>query len=171
MSDFIKITHKELKTLRKKIHTDQNSICPILKLEFSIDEMVIDHKHKKASEEIGENGAGLIRGCIHRQVNSFEGKVTNAYKRYGLDKFGVSLPDLLRNLADYLEQYQTNYIHPTEIKKEPKLKKSSYNKLKKIHLASSSKRKFPEYPKSGKLTKKLEEFYKIHDLRPEFYKN
>ena len=49
----------------------------------------------------------------------------------------------------------------------PKLKKSSYNKLKKLY---SGKAKFPEFPKSGKLSKKLEELFSKYNLVPDFYK-
>jgi hypothetical protein len=83
----------------------------------------------------------------------------------------IDLPTFLRNLADYLEdnhlQDKTLYIHPSEEVKEPKLKKSSYNKLKKLY---SGKAKFPEFPKSGKLSKKLEELFSKYNLEPDFYK-
>ena len=173
---YIQIKHKDLKKIRLKMYTEQNGICPILKETFPIQDFCIDHKHKTKKEEIGKNDAGLIRGCIHRQVNSFEGKVTNSYKRYGLDKFDISLSDILRNLADYLEQQSTNLIHPNEQPKRKILTKSSYNKLKKLwELDITRKPKLPEYRiKEHKniqtFTKIFEKLYKRYNIKPEFYK-
>jgi len=164
--ELIQLKRKDLKPLREEYHTDQDNICPILKQEFDVGDMVVDHLHMTKKETIGENDAGLIRGCIHRQVNSFEGKVVNSFKRYGMNKFGMSLPNLLRNLADYLELEASEYIHPNEAPKKPKLMKSSYNKLKKVY---NQKRKFPAYPKSG-ITKALQGIYDMYDITPEFYK-
>ncbi len=168
MKDELKqLKQKDLKPLRERLYIESDGICPIINKQFDLLDFVIDHQHKTLKETIGVNGAGLIRGCIHRQSNSFEGKVTNSYKRYGLDKFDISLPDVLRNLADYLERENTEYIHPNEKPKEPKLKKSSYNKLKKIYI---DKGKFPVYPKSKKLTKPLENIYMRYNITPEYYK-
>jgi len=156
----------DLKPLREKLHDEQHGICPILKQEFDVEEMVIDHQHKKKSDPIGENGGGLVRGCIHNQANVIEGKITNTYKRYGLHKF-ISLPELLRNLADYLERDNLPYIHPSEIEKPKKLKKHSYNALKRAYVGRA---KFPAYPKSGKLTAPLKRLYERFNIMPEFYK-
>ena len=103
-------------------------------------------------------------------MNALEGKITNNFKRLGLDK-EIDLPSFLRNLADCLEnnhlQDNVLYIHPQECKKVSKLKKSSYNKLKSLY---NLKAKFPEYPKTGKITKKISELFRLYNLDPEFYK-
>jgi hypothetical protein len=167
------LKQKELKPLREKLFNINNGFCPIIKQQFDINQFVIDHQHKTLKEEIGINGAGLIRGCIHRQANSFEGKVTNSFKRYGLDKFDISLPDLLRNLADYLEQSPLNYIHPNEQPKNPYLMKKSYNKLKKCHNSNPKiKKHLPDFPEKGKkkMTKYLQKLYDKYNIIPEFYK-
>ena len=63
------------------------------------------------------------------------------------------------------EQYKKEeIIHPREYK-EPKIMKSKYNKLKKLFLEKYPDKKFPEFPKSGKLTKqlkKISEEFKIN---------
>jgi len=158
MTKLIEITHKELKILRHLQWKRQNRICPILKQEITLDDSVFDHKHKTKAEKLGEDGKGLLRGVMHFQANSWEGKVTNAFKRYGLHKFGVSLPQCLRNLADYIESppMKPQYIHPNERPKAEKLGKREYNKIKKYYLEIYPKRKkLPEYPKSGKMTKEF----------------
>lgn len=169
MKELIQLKSKDLKPLKEKWHNEQNQICPVLKKEFPLDDMVIDHEHKLKSELPDASGKGCCRGAISRFANALEGKILNNFKRMGLDKH-INLPTFLRNLADYLESNHLEdnilYIHPSEEVKEPKLKKTSYNKLKKLY---SGKARFPEFPKSGKLTKQLEELFKTYNLEPEYY--
>ena len=171
----IKIKYSELKNIREELYNKQNGVCPVLKIKMDISDAVVDHKHMTKNDVIGDNGAGLIRGCIHKNANTVEGKITSAYKRYGIEKMGISLPEFLRNLADYIEQDPLPYIHPTEttkINKRIKLKKSSYNELKKKHSLLGIKAKLPLYnEKTKKLTKALSKMYERCGLEPEFYKN
>ena len=160
------LKQSELKPLREKLHKEQDNTCPVLKIKCDISEMVIDHQHKRVDDPIGVNGDGLVRGCIHNQANVIEGKITNTYKRYGLHKF-MPLPELLRSLADYLEQDNLPYIHPSEKAKDKKLKKSSYNTLRKAY---KGKARFPPYPKSGKLTVPLANLFERFNVLPDFYK-
>ncbi len=133
--------------------------------KYDISEMTLDHFHGLKSELPDESGKGLCRGVLHKQANSIEGKITNAFKRYGGDKH-IDLISFLRNLADYLESNKIHtdekWIHPTEEPKNPKLMKSSYNKLVK---AISGKQKVPPY--NGKLTKQLEKLYEKYGIEPE----
>lgn len=148
-----------------KWHTEQQYICPVLKQPHPLERCVMDHQHKRKDELPDESGKGLCRGVIHNQANSFEGKVSNAYKRYGLDKL-IDLPSLLRNLADYLESNKihcdTKYIHPNEEPKQPKLTKQSYNRLKKV-----CKTKIPLY--TGNYTKTLQLLFEKYKITAEFY--
>ena len=166
MKEIIQLKSNDLKPLKEKWHAEQDSICPILKKEFPLEKMCIDHLHKLKSEEPGVDGKGCARGAIEFRSNALEGKITNNFKRLGLDK-EIDLPSFLRNLADYLENNHLNddvlYIHPTEVLREPKISKKNYNKLKKLY---AGKAKFPEYPSSGKLTKPLEKLFKEYDVEP-----
>jgi hypothetical protein len=130
--------------------------------------MVVDHQHKLKSELPDETGKGLIRDAIEFRTNCVEGKITNAFKRYGLDKL-IDLPSFLRNLADYLEcnrqHDEVKYIHPREEPKPPKLMKSSYNKL--VKLIQKDGKRVPKY--SVRLTKQLETLYSKYNLVPEFH--
>ena len=119
MTEFKEINQKEFKILRHRQWLIQWCICPILKQKINAQNAVFDHKHKTKAEKIGEDGKGLLRGVLHFQANSWEGKVTNAFKRYGLHKFEISLPEALRNLADYIESppMKPEYIHPNEREK------------------------------------------------------
>lgn len=164
--NLIQLEQSELAEFKKKKYQEQNGICPLLGIKVPLEQMACDHKHRTKAETIGENGCGLIRGLIHLQANSLEGKISNGFKRYGLHKFGISLPDFLRNLADYLENAKTNLIHPSEKAKKQKITKTCYNKLAKV---ARGKEKLPSYPKSGKLTVKLEKLFLKYNVNVEYY--
>ena len=160
MTDLKYINYSELVALRKKQWLKQNKTCPILKQKIKYEDSVIDHKHKIRAETLGEDDKGLLRGVLHFQANSWEGKVTNAFKRYGLHKFNVSLPVALRNLADYIENppMPQEYIHPNERPKAKKIGKRDFNRICKFYFEMYPRRKkLPVYPKSGKINKELEE--------------
>lgn len=147
------ITYKELKELRLQQWHAQAGKCPILKQFHKFEDSVMDHLHKTKAEILGEDGKGLLRGVMHFQANSWEGKVTNAFKRYGLHKFGVSLPECLRNLASYIESppMKEKIVHPNERPKIKKLGKRDYNRICKYYFEIfPNRRKLPAYPKSGK---------------------
>lgn len=159
---FVEMKASEVKPLKEKLWNKNNKKCPLLGIEVPLDKMALDHIHKLKSEDYAEQ-KGTIRDAIEFRANAMEGKITNNWKRYfGADetKHPISLSDYLRNLADYLERgaYEEEgiyYVHPSEVPKEPIVKKSQYNKLKKEYTLQGRVKKFPEYPKSKKLTKEL----------------
>jgi hypothetical protein len=154
------LTQKEFKKLRYEQWIKQGKCCPILKQRILYRKAVFDHKHKNKKEEIGEDGKGLLRGVLHFQANSWEGKITNAFKRYGLHKFNISLPEALRNLAEYIDNppMKQEYMHPSERPKPKKLGKREYNRICKYYFQIFPRRKkLPGYPKSGKMSKRFEE--------------
>lgn len=168
--ELIQLKHSDLPILKKKLHKKQKKKCPILKKKFKLKEMVVDHQHKRISDEIGLNGGGLVRGVIQFQANSLEGKITNAYKRYGLKKH-IDLPSFLRNLADYLERKNLHYIHPNEKAKAKKLGKRVFGKLSKLYSEKYPKRKpllFPKKPKRAKTSWKPKVTVKWERLLKEF---
>lgn len=101
-------TTAEVKEERKRLYELQSRIDPILQKVVEFNDTVCDHDH------VSQN----TRAALHRQVNAFEGKITNAYIRYLKWLTDKPLPEILRNLADYLEQdYSTNPYHPGWIKR------------------------------------------------------
>ena len=153
------LRQKDISSIRDKILIeDQDGVCYICKRVPK--RPTLDHHHQKRIK-----GTGLVRGVLDSNMNVFLAKIENNASRYAIK--AEDLPEILRNVADYLEKDQYPYIHPSEAPKAPKLKKSSYNRLKKIY---DLKRKFPEFPKSGKLTKGLTKIYEIYGIEPEFYK-
>ena len=161
------VKQKDLRDLRRKWHDEQNGICPILKVPIPFEQTVVDHQHKLKAELADETGKGLCRGAIDRFANALEGKITNNFKRLGLNKY-IELPEFLRNLADYLEtnkiHEEEQFIHPREAPARPKLKKSNYNKLVKV---VSGKQKVPKY--TGNASKGILKLYENYSVRPEYY--
>jgi len=155
------ITHVQLTKLRQKQLAKQSYVCPILNQIIDFESSAFDHKHRTKAEKIGEDGKGLLRGVIHNQANVIEGKIAKLYKRYGLHKF-LPLPELLRNIADYIENPPMNpeYIHPNE-REFKMLGKRDFNRIVKYYFQMYPRCKvLPEYPRSGKLSKKFEELLK-----------
>jgi len=174
---------EELKEIRESRHKKQNNVCPILKCTLPIEEMVLDHQHKKKkSDEPGIDGGGICRGVIQRQVNALEGKISNSFVRLGLSKFGKSLPDVLRNMADYLEnppmfQEEVVFIHPSDKNAIKRLSKSEFNIIIKYWDVMYPGKKKPEYPKitskkktaTPKLSARFETYVKkSQELHAEF---
>lgn len=172
---------KDIKYLREKWYNEQEGVCPILGQPFELSCSVLDHQHKLKDELPDLSGKGICRGILHRSANSFEGKVLNSFKRLGLNKF-IELPELLRNLAMYLEnnkitdESEIKYIHPTEEPKKQKLTKSSYNKLHKVLkqqntvLENNNKKPKNIIKYSTNYNKTLEKLFIKHNIEPGFYK-
>ena len=155
----IQMKGKDLSFIREKILKLQKGFCPICKR--IIKDPCLDHEHKKRIK-----GSGLVRGVLCRTCNVFIAKSENNCIRYGIQYF--NLPMILRNIADYLEKEQYPYIHPSEVLKPAQLQRSSYIQLMKRLLKEN--RKIPPYPKSGRLTKKLEELFTKFNISPKFYR-
>ena len=157
---------KDIKILKEKLHKQNNGVCPLLGTKVPLDKMALDHIHKLKIEAYADD-KGTIRNAIEFRANAMEGKITNSWKRlYGADvtRHPIDLPTFLRNLADYLEAgaYEEDgdyFIHPSEVPKAPKIKKSSYNKMIKLFKAKYPNKKVPAYPKSRKLTKQMDKLF------------
>ena len=136
---------KEVKEERKRLYGLQEGVDPILGTTIKYEESVCDHSH------VTHN----TRAAIHRQSNSFEGRVYNAYVRGLKWLTDLPLPDILRNLATYLEQdYSNNPYHSDWIKAVS----SKFNALNEKQKASVLKDMALPEGKNGKERK--EEFRK-----------
>lgn len=95
-------TAKEIKEFKEQQIKEQKGIDPILQEPFPSGTICMDHSHTTQH----------CRGALHLQTNAFEGKVINAYIRCLKWLTDKPLPDILRNLAEYLEQdYSSNPYH------------------------------------------------------------
>lgn len=169
---FIEMKQKDIKPLKEKLWLNNGKKCPVLNKEIPLEKMALDHAHKRNDEDYSKE-KGVIREALDFRCNAVLGKLENALKRTGLaNEEDFDLPVFLRNAADYFEKgaYKDEegnmYIHPNEVHKEPLILKSRYNKLYKLYKESGRKKKFPEYPKTKKLTKALRELFKEFDIEP-----
>lgn len=100
-------TTKDIAEAREEFIKMQGNMDPILKEPFK-EKTVLDHCH------LSQN----VRAALNRNSNAFEGKVFNAYVRCLRWLTDKPLPEILRNLADYLEQdYSDNPYHPGWIRR------------------------------------------------------
>ena len=81
--NFIPLKQSDIIKLKEELHTAQNNICPILKKEFPLEDMVVDHVHKrKQMDEPNEENGGLVRGAINRYANIMLGKIEKFVETY-----------------------------------------------------------------------------------------
>ena len=145
------MSQKDIKNLKEIIWKKNNKKCPVLNKEIPLNKMVLDHKHKLKSEESNKE-LGACREALEFRVNAMAGKIENMFKRYGFHKEDVSLPNLLRSIADYLERgsYKESFedseiyfIHPNEVPKRKKISKRDLNLINKYY--------FYFYPRKRKI--------------------
>jgi len=146
------INHRELAELRKTQYEKQGCTCAVTGLPYSLEDCVFDHRHKRRDEPLGgPDKLGLLRGVIGNKINVFEGKLYRMFKRYGLvDE--IPLPDLLRSLANYIENppIKEKIVHPDERPKRKRLSIPDYKLVCKYWYAMYPRRqKFPDYPKDN----------------------
>jgi hypothetical protein len=99
---------KDANQYRTELLKVQNGIDPIT--NKVITDPCLDHQHF---------GNQQCRGVLQREVNSFEGKVQNAFNRYIKHLTADSVSIVLRRLADYLEQdYSQCPVHHTALSVE-----------------------------------------------------
>lgn len=154
----------EVQDLRNEILKSQSGCCALCGDEITESTGIsLDHQHKTSKEITGEDGAGLVRGVLCRACNVWEGKIWNNTQRYRQPKSVQDRIDMLKSLIEYYEKGTYAIVHHTEKAKEPVVSKRNYNKLKKVY---SGKKKFPEYPKSGKLTIGLQVLFEEYEIEP-----
>lgn len=154
----IQLKTSDLPELREELLQEQNGICPIC--NKPVNRPVVDHEHQKRIK-----GSGQVRGVLCGSCNVFLAKSENNCTRYGISL--QELPNVLRNIATYLESPQKPYMHPSEKPKEPLISKRNFNILIKMLKADTAfTRKLPEFPKSGKLNKELKILFEKYAIEP-----
>ena len=108
-----KITHSKIPEIREKLLESQGGICPICKKQ--VDSPSLDHKHAYKTKE-NTDIDGLVRKTLCRGCNRLVGLVETGHTRCKISY--EELPEVLRNIADFLEnQPYTDIVHPKENKK------------------------------------------------------
>lgn len=123
----MKLKHKDLPALRKKLLKQQGGFDPITALEIT--DPCVDHDHS----------TGAVRGVLDRRTNAWEGRVRSAFRRCGLQKAGADYYSSLYGLLLYLkatERNQDPLIHPDFLTPEEKrLKRNKKARLKRKRAA------------------------------------
>jgi len=101
-------TPTDVAKVRKILYEEQEGKDALTGLELPTDKLCLDHCHQSQ----------FVRGVLHRQVNAALGKLEGVHTRYLSYWYEGTLPDFLRQAADYLEKEQdTRYVHPGWLKK------------------------------------------------------
>ncbi len=95
------LKHSQLAQYRKSNLPEK---CPILETDGCF-KPCVDHNHI----------TGMVRGVISMEGNTFLGRVENSFRRFGTSS-DVGLARILRNMADYLDQGDTEYLHPVGLR-------------------------------------------------------
>lgn len=160
------LKQRNIREERERILIEQDYICPLCNEIIEPCDAALDHDHEN----------GLIRGVLHKVCNSGEGQMRGKFRRSGIAKYS-SFEEYLLNLSLYLTKEQHMMLHPSHAPKPRKLQKRSYQELLKAleqynHYAKENKNrkiKIPDFPKSGKLTKRLKELYEQFKIYPKYY--
>lgn len=152
--DEIQLKANQVKFVRDGLLEKQSGVCPICARSVKLP--VLDHFHTKR-----HNGDGKIRGVLCNTCNRMIGVIENNAIKNGINF--SDLPAFLRRCADYASKDHYPLIHPSEVERNPKVSKRNYNQLKKVY---DKKAKFPEYPASAKLTKRLAELFDEYSISP-----
>jgi hypothetical protein len=135
----IQLKRKDLTKVRAELYERQGGKCILCERSFDDiqDTPCVDHCHQ----------SGYVRALLCRHCNSQAGKIENRAIRA---KQGLTKMEWLNNFHTYITAEHTEYLHPSVAPKAPKLGKRLFNKIKKHYPKI-------EYPKSGKITKKIQE--------------
>lgn len=164
MTKLKQLKSSEVQSLRNEILEEQDGLCALCDEPITEATGVsLDHQHKRKADPIGVDGGGLVRGVLCRACNVWEGKIWNNTQRYRQPESVQDRIDMLKKLIDYYKKGTYDIIHHTEKEKEPVVSKRNYNRLKKEY---NGKKKFPEYPKSGKLTIALQVLFEEYEIEP-----
>ncbi|QIG73192.1 recombination endonuclease VII protein [Rhizobium phage RHph_I40] len=95
-NEIVRLTAKQVPIVKQAILANrQGNLCPLCDRGLTVLTGCMDHDHV----------TGRVRGILCRGCNGAEGKIKNAFMRYG-GGLRTELVPFLRKLADYLEYYQ-----------------------------------------------------------------
>jgi len=168
MQDLHQLKSKDIINIREEILKEQEGFCALCGCEINESTGIsLDHQHGNKSDINGEDGKGLIRGVLCRSCNVLEGKIWNNMRRFLQPQNVQERIEWLESLIEYYSKDNYPLIHPLEEPKSPKISKRQYNKCKKYFKENyTGRKKFPEYPKSGKLNKSLKAWFDLYNINP-----
>lgn len=160
------LKNSDIKTVRSQILEEQEFRCPLCGKNITEnDKITLDHQHKiRKTDPNGVDGDGQVRGVLCLECNCLEGKIFNSMTRFLHQPTKKERIQFLKNLINYYEKPPYDYIHPSEVEKEPLLSKRSFNKLNKLYVLDGHKQL--EFPKSKRMTKKLRKLFEDYNIDP-----
>lgn len=96
-------TVKDVARVRELLLKQQNNLDACTLLEMPIKQACLDHMHDDEQ---------LVRGVLHRQVNSYIGKLENNFVRMLGWWYPNDLPTFLEQAANYLRREPLPFRHP-----------------------------------------------------------
>ena len=103
---------KDVAKVREKLYNEQGGKDALTGLELPKDKTCLDHNHSTQ----------FVRAVLHRQINAALGKLEGVHTRYLSYWYSGTLPDFLRQAADYLEKEDDHrYLHPGWVRKSQTL--------------------------------------------------
>lgn len=106
----MKLKYREIAEYRQQFLQDQDYTCALCN-ELIIDDAVLDHNHR----------TGRLRKVLHRGCNALLGKIENNMARNRLDIQRLTV--FAERLVDYMQDSDSELIHPTYKIKEARKKK------------------------------------------------
>lgn len=91
----LRLTARQVPVVKAAIIKAQGGVCPLCSRGITVETGCLDHDHV----------TGVCRGVLCRGCNGSEGKIKNAFARYG-GNMRTDLVEFLRKLADYLQYYR-----------------------------------------------------------------
>jgi len=99
---------KDVQKVREQLLKEQDDCDKLTGLEIPPGKGCLDHNHKTQ----------FVRGVLHRQINCALGKLEGVHTRYLSHWYPGTLPEFLRQAADFLElEDDTRYVHPGFLKR------------------------------------------------------
>lgn len=126
LNDQVWVKSSDVKSHREKKLKEQDGKCAIHKSE--IEKPVLDHAHLSYEEnhDINPYGEeGRCRGVLESDINMLEGRYLKLFNRSRIqEKYGISFPDLLINMGEYLKMDNSfekfHYMYMDEFRKKIK---------------------------------------------------
>lgn len=101
----IKLKHREIAACRDSLLEQQDYRCRLCD-DYIEDDAVLDHDHR----------TGVVRGVLHRGCNSMLGRIE---RNMAISKLSmIRFIKFTEQITDYMQNTDSNYIHPTFKTKE-----------------------------------------------------
>ena len=110
---------KSITDYRESLLLDQEGVCAISGLPLTNSNSVLDHAHSCSPPS---NVDGKCRGVLLSEINMLEGRYLKLFKKSKLgEKYGLTFPELLINMGQYLQQdnseYKYHYAYMSDLRK------------------------------------------------------